>query len=222
MTHTLKSTIDSKYYSSESETLRILSVESSAANTTSVTRTLSTKLLHQLGEQYANIEIKRRDVAKGLPFINEAWIGANFTPSTERNNQQQASLALSDTLVAELQAANVVVIGVPMYNFGVPASLKAWIDLVARAGLTFRYTEQGPVGLLNNKKAYVIVASGGTPLGGNMDFVTGYLRHILGFIGIHDVEIIQAERLNINAAQQLEQAHNQIKKAVTALSTVVM
>lgn len=121
----------------------------------------------------------------------------------------------------ELQKADVVIIGVPMYNFGVPASLKAWIDLVARAGLTFRYTENGPLGLLDGKKAYVIVASGGTPLGGDVDFVTGYMRHILGFIGILDVEFIQAERLSIHAAERLASAQLQIEQMVTGLDTAV-
>jgi len=93
--------------------------------------------------------------------------------------------------------ADVLVIGVPIYNFGIPAALKAWVDMVARARLTFRYTEQGPEGLLRVKRAYLVVASGGTAAGSAVDFATGYLRHVLGFLGIDDVEIIAADRAQV-------------------------
>ncbi|MEL6531300.1 MAG: NAD(P)H-dependent oxidoreductase, partial [Pseudomonadota bacterium] len=96
-------------------------------------------------------------------------------------------------LIAELQAADTIVISTPIYNFGVPAVLKAWADLVARAGTTFKYTENGPVGLLEGKKAYIAAASGGTPVGSDMDFMTSWLTFFLGFIGIKDVEIIAAD-----------------------------
>jgi FMN-dependent NADH-azoreductase len=95
-------------------------------------------------------------------------------------------------LIAELEAADTIVIGVPLYNFGIPAALKAWIDLIARARRTFRYTEAGPEGLLKDKKAYLVVASGGVPVGSDYDFATGYLRHVLGFVGITDVTVIDA------------------------------
>jgi FMN-dependent NADH-azoreductase len=116
--------------------------------------------------------------------LDTDWVTANFTPPEERGEAERAALAESDALVAELKAADVLVIGVPIYNFGIPAALKAWVDLVARARVTFRYTEQGPVGLLTGKRAYLAVASGGTPVGSAIDFATGYLRHVLGFLGI--------------------------------------
>jgi FMN-dependent NADH-azoreductase len=112
----------------------------------------------------------------------------------QRSAAQRAALAESDALVAELAAADLLVIGVPIYNFGVPAALKAWVDMVARARLTFRYTENGPEGLLRGKRAYLVVASGGTAVGSEIDFATGYLRHVLGFLGIEDVQIIAADR----------------------------
>ena len=112
---------------------------------------------------------------------------------------------------------DVVVIGAPMYNFSIPAALKAWIDLVARAGLTFRYTENGPVGMLENKKAYVMLATGGTSIGSEIDYASGYLRHVLGFLGIHDVELISAERMNFNDAESKQQAYQQIHHAVEQL-----
>jgi len=101
-------------------------------------------------------------------------------------------LAHSDELIAELEAADTIVIGVPVYNFAIPAALKAWVDQIARARRTFRYTETGPEGLLKGKKAYLVVASGGVPVGSDYDFATGYLRHVLGFVGITDVTVIEA------------------------------
>lgn len=174
--------------------LKILQVESSARKTGSVTRDLSQDLVDRLAAG-RRVNVVRRDVSPGLPVIDEAWVAANFTDPAERNGEQKARLSLSDELVAELKEADILVIGAPVYNFGIPASLKAWIDLIARARETFKYTENGPEGLLRGKKAYVIVASGGTEVGSQIDFASGYLRHVLGFVGIDDVEIIAADRL---------------------------
>ena len=174
--------------------LKILQVESSARKTGSVTRDLSQDLVDRLAAG-RRVNVARRDVSPGLPVIDEAWVAANFTDPAERNGEQKARLSLSDELVAELKEADILVIGAPVYNFGIPASLKAWIDLIARARETFKYTENGPEGLLRGKKAYVIVASGGTEVGSQIDFASGYLRHVLGFVGIDDVEIIAADRL---------------------------
>ncbi len=121
---------------------------------------------------------------------------------------------MSDSLVAELKDADVLVIGVPIYNFNVPASLKAWIDMIARARLTFRYTENGPEGLLQGKKAYLVVATGGVPVGSPVDFATPYLKHALGFIGITDVEIIAADRLNSQADEAMDSARARIAELI--------
>ncbi len=132
-----------------------------------------------------------RDLAADAPgFVNEAWVGANFTDPDTRSDKQAAELAASDALVAELEAADVI--GAPIYNFNIPAVLKAWIDKVVRARVTFRYAENGPEGLLKDKKAYVVMASGGVTMGSAMDFASPYIRYILGFVGIHDVEFIFA------------------------------
>ena len=136
-------------------------------------------------------------------MLSEAWVGANFTPDEARTPEQRETLALSDTLIAELEAADTLVLGVPIYNFGVPAAFKAWIDLVARARKTFKYSETGPVGLLEGKTAYVVVASGGTAAGSEIDFATPYLRHVLGFLGIHDVTIIAADQLMASGAEKI-------------------
>ena len=116
--------------------------------------------------------------------------------------------------MAELKAADVVVIGMPVYNFGIPAALKAWVDLIARARVTFRYAESGPEGLLTGKRAIVVAASGGTPVDSEIDFATPYLRHALGFVGITDVEVVAADRLMLDPEASLERAD----RAVLALA----
>ena len=193
---------------------QVLLINASARGTVSNTRALTRDILEQLQTQFGEVQITERDVAAGLPLINEQWVNANFTPADKRSSQQRQALALSDQLIAELKQADIVVIGAPMYNFSVPASLKAWIDLVARAGITFRYTEQGPVGLLAGKQAYVAVTTGGAQIGSSADYATGYLKHVLGFIGIHDVHMIEAERYDANNQDHYEQVHTQIAQTV--------
>jgi FMN-dependent NADH-azoreductase len=173
--------------------MHVLEINASARQEGSISRHLVDDLVAALQDRYAGTRITRRDIAAGLPFISEDWVRANFTPEEERSTRDRNILALSDELVSELEAADVVVIGAPIYNFSVPATLKAWIDMVARARKTFRYTETGVEGLLKGKKAFVVVPSGGVPVGSAMDFATPYLRHVLGFIGITDVEIIGAQ-----------------------------
>ncbi len=149
-------------------------------------------------------------VDHGVRFVDEEWITANFTPDEERTPPHHDALAESGKLVDELQQADVIVIGAPMYNFGVPAVLKAWIDMISRARLTFRYTSNGPEGLLKDKKAYVVVASGGVAVDSPVDFATPYLRHALRFIGISDVEIIAADQLNKAAEDSIDAARARI------------
>lgn len=185
----------------------VLHIDASARSDGSVSRQLSAEVV----ERFGGSEVIRRDLADSLPLIDATWIGANFTPGDERDDAQRDTLSLSDTLVSELERADVVVIGLPIYNFGVPATLKAWVDLVARAGVTFRYSENGPVGLLKGKRAILALASGGTEVGSAIDFATGYLKHILGFIGITDVEIVAADRLAVDADASLGKAHAQIE-----------
>lgn len=169
---------------------KVLRIDASMRREGSTTRALADRVIARLGAA----DVTTRDLADGIGLIDEAWIGANFTPPDARSAGQRGALAASDALVAELEAADVVVIGVPVYNFGVPAALKAWIDQVARARVTFRYTENGPVGLLTGKRAILVAASGGTEIGSGIDFAVPYLRHVLGFIGIHDVEVVSADR----------------------------
>ena len=185
----------------------ILHIDSSARLTGSTSRDLSARVVEKLNAT----RVIRRDLSSALPQIDEAWINANFTPADDRTAEQKDRLALSDELVRELMEADTIVIGAPVYNFSVPASLKAWVDLVARAGLTFKYTESGPQGLLDGKRAILAVASGGTKLGSEIDFASGYLKHIMGFIGITDVEIVAADQLMVDAEASMAAANSALE-----------
>jgi FMN-dependent NADH-azoreductase len=145
-----------------------------------------------------------------VPHLDAARFLSFLARPETRDAEQQAAVACSDALIEELKAAELIVIGVPMYNFGIPSTLKAYFDHVARAGITFSYTEDGPVGLLTGKKALVTAARGGRYLGTPFDTQTDYVRHFLGFIGIDDVEFVYAEGLNLgeeNKAAGLADAH---------------
>ncbi|MBY6202110.1 NAD(P)H-dependent oxidoreductase [Maritalea mobilis] len=189
-------------------TQTVLRIDASARRQGSISRQLTDSIINRIAP---DAEITTRDLADGLPLINEAWVDANFTPADARTPEQRQTLSLSDTLVAEVTAADIIVIGLPIYNFGVPATLKAWVDLVARAGVTFRYTEAGPEGLLTGKRAYIAVASGGTEAGSEIDFATGYIRHVLGFIGITDVHFVAADRLMLDAESSMKKANAQVE-----------
>lgn len=181
----------------------ILHINSSGRLSGSVTRDISTQLVTHLQQQGS--PLVQRDLAEGIPFVDENWITANFTDPEQRSETQQNALRFSDELIAELQQASHLVIAAPIYNFSVPAVLKAWIDQIARAKVTFRYTENGPEGLLTGKKAYLVIASGGVPLGSEVDFVSPYLKQVMGFLGIDDVTIINANELG-QAANEAEVA----------------
>ena len=141
-----------------------------------------------------------RDVAAAepVPHLDGERFGAFITKAEERSAAQHTVVAYSDTLINELQQADVIVVGLPMYNFGVPSQLKAYFDHIARAGVTFKYTDKGPVGLLTGKKAYVFAARGGVYAGTPLDTQTGYVRDFLRFIGISDVNFVYAEGLALS------------------------
>ncbi|MCP4206410.1 MAG: FMN-dependent NADH-azoreductase [Shimia sp.] len=174
----------------------VLHIDPSARFTDSASRTASAALV---GEQSASHVIRRDLSETSLPFLDEGFAQATFTPPEARTDAQKAALETSDTLVAELQAADTIVIGVAIYNFSIPASLKAWIDQVARAGVTFAYTDTGPKGLLEGKKVVITFASGGTEIGSDIDFASSYLRFVLGFLGITDVTILNKDGAEVAA-----------------------
>ncbi len=200
----------------KSKRTRVLQVSASARIDGSASRQLSGDLIAALDDRHDGVDVLRRDLIDGLPFVDEDWIEANFTPSEARTEKHRETLAFSDSLVAELRNADILVIGVPVYNFSIPAALKAWIDMIARARETFRYTKDGPKGLLDDKKAYLVVATGGVPVGSPMDFATPYLKHVLAFIGITDIEVIAADRLNSQAEESMDQARMRIAERVHA------
>lgn len=147
----------------------------------------------------AHIVVRNVAAADSVPHLNAERFGAFITQAENRSAAQHAVVAYSDSLIDELKRADVIVLGLPMYNFGVPSQLKAYFDHVARAGVTFKYTEKGPVGLLTGKKVYVFAARGGLYAGTPMDTQTSYVRDFLRFLGITDVEFVYAEGLAISA-----------------------
>lgn len=159
----------------------------------SISRGIGKRLVEGLAAKTGASVTTRDLAANDLPYVSAERFAANLTPAAERTAEQADLAAIADTLIAELQAADTIVIASPVYNFGPPASLKAWADLVARAGTTFRYTPTGPEGLLTGKTAYLAIATGGTPVGAEFDFMSRWLTFFLGFIGISDVEVIAAD-----------------------------
>lgn len=159
----------------------------------SISRGLGQRLVEGLAAK-SGASVKHRDLAANdVPYVSAERFAANLAPAADRTPAQAELAAYADTLIAELQAADTIVIAAPVYNFGPPATLKAWADLVARVGTTFRYTATGPEGLLSGKTAYLAVASGGTPVGSDSDFMTRWLTYFLGFLGITAVEIVAAD-----------------------------
>lgn len=191
----------------------LLRIDSSARTQGSITRDLTARIT----KAHDGAQVIHRDLAETpVPQITESWVTANFTPAEDRTDAQVETLALSDDLLAELEAADTIVIGLPVYNFAPPAALKAWVDNVARVGRSFRYTAEGPEGLLKGKRAILAMASGGTAEGSEIDFASTYMRHILGFIGITDVTVIAADQMALDADASLEKASKQIERLQAA------
>jgi FMN-dependent NADH-azoreductase len=177
--------------------MKILQINSSARTGSHSTR-LANDIVARLKAANPGAELALRDLTKNPhPVLDEAVLGALFTPAEQRTPEQAAFVARNDELIAEVQAADVVVLGSPMYNFGVSAQLKNWIDAIARAGTTFTYTATGPEGLLKNKKVYVALARGGMHRDQPTDGQVPYLRTVLGFLGMTDVEFFYAEGLGM-------------------------
>ena len=176
----------------------VLHINASGTINGSVSREATQNLLAQIAPDRV---ITRDLAATPLPQVDEDWINTRLIPANALDAAGQQTLALSDTLIAELKSADIVLIGLPLYNFGMPASLKAWIDLIARPKVTFSYTENGPIGLLEGKRAVVAVATGGVPVGSEMDFATPHLRQVLRFVGIDDVTVhVAKDLITSNAA----------------------
>ncbi|NUU35786.1 FMN-dependent NADH-azoreductase [Pseudomonas sp. C2B4] len=182
---------------------RVLIIESSARQQDSVSRQLTQTFINQWKAAHPKDEITVRDVAVNpVPHLDVNLLGGWMKPADQRSDLEQLSLERSNQLTDELLAADVLVMAAPMYNFAIPSTLKAWLDHVLRAGVTFKYTETGPQGLLSGKRAYVLTARGGIHAGAPSDHQEPYLRQVMGFIGIHDVTFIHAEGMNLGGGFQ--------------------
>ena len=184
-----------------------LRVDSGADHPGSVSRRLADALMARLVTP--SDRVVQRTALEGLPVITGAWVAASFADG------DRSALALSDVLVDELLAADELILVAPVYNFGVPAAMKAWIDQVVRAGRTFRITQDGAVGLVDIARAWIVTASGGTPIGSEVDFNTTYLNAILGFIGVRHIEVIAAEMLQAQGEVAVTRALAAIDLALT-------
>ncbi|MFV3089067.1 FMN-dependent NADH-azoreductase [Ectopseudomonas mendocina] len=179
---------------------RILVIESSARQQGSVSRELTQQFIANWQAAHPADQVQVRDLAaEPVPHLDATLLGGWMTPSEQQSDAEKAALARSNQLTDELLAADVLVLAAPMYNFAIPSTLKAWLDHVLRAGVTFKYTETGPQGLLTGKRAFVLTARGGIYAGSGLDHQEPYLRQALAFIGIHDVQFIHAEGLNLGA-----------------------
>lgn len=176
----------------------ILQIQSSLFNGSGQSSRLASEFV---ARAFPNAQVTVRDLARDpVPHLDGERFSAFVARKQDRTAAQEAVVAYSDALIGELRRADVLVIGLPMYNFGVPSQLKAWIDHIARAGETFRYTEKGPQGLLTGKKAYIFATRGGVYAGTAADTQTQYLRQLLEFVGIADIEFVYAEGLAISEA----------------------
>ncbi|MGY4831614.1 FMN-dependent NADH-azoreductase [Sphaerotilaceae bacterium SBD11-9] len=176
--------------------MNILQINSSARTAGSHSTRLAHDVVQRLQAAHPEASLSLRDLGRAPhPALDESALQALFTPAAQRSAEQAARVAQDDALIAEVQAADVLVLGVPMYNFGVPAALKNWIDAIARAGVTFKYTDRGPQGLLTGKKVYITLARGGLYRDTPADTQVPYLKTVLGFLGMTDVQFVYAEGL---------------------------
>lgn len=196
----------------------ILRIDSSLRTDDSISRRLGDNVVARLLQRYPDAVVERVELARGMPSIDSDWVAANFTAVEQRDAAQRERLSVSDAAVAQLQRADAVVLTAPVYNFSVPSALRDWIDHVCRAGLTFRYTGQGPEGLLADRPVYLVVASGGVELGGPVDFASTYLRQVFRFIGITDLHLVGAERTAADAEAAVTGALRQLDQSLPAVA----
>ncbi|MFK8331326.1 FMN-dependent NADH-azoreductase [Pseudomonas sp. BJa5] len=197
---------------------RVLVIESSARQQDSISRQLTRDFVSQWQTAHPADVITQRDLAVNpVPHLDANLLGGWMKPAEQRSDEELKALARSNELTDEVLAADVLVLAAPMYNFTIPSTLKAWLDHVLRAGVTFKYTETGPQGLLTGKRAYILTARGGIHAGATSDHQEPYLRQVMAFIGIHDVTFIHAEGLNMGGDFH-EKGLNQAKAQLAAVA----
>jgi FMN-dependent NADH-azoreductase len=198
--------------------MHILQINSSARTSGSRSTQLAQAIVAKLRDADPQAMLSLRDLARDpVPALDEQALQALFTAPDQRSLEQAARVQFNDELIREVQAADVIVLGVPMYNFGVPAALKNWIDAIARAQVTFRYTENGPQGLVTGKTVYIALARGGIHAGMPSDTQVPYLKSVLAFLGMTEVRFIYAEGLDLGSASEsaaLQSAAAQIEETV--------
>jgi len=193
---------------------KVLHVSASVNGENSKSRQIALKLIDRIKAADSSATVIERDTNEAVvSAITGETVGAYYTPAENRSEAQKKVIAASDKMVAEIMDADVLVIGAPMYNFSIPSTLKAWVDLIARVGVTFNYTENGPVGLVEGKKAYIVSATGGVPVNSPADFATPYLKQVLAFIGITDVEVVEASGFGVNAEEAMAKAIANVEAA---------
>ncbi|QBA19826.1 FMN-dependent NADH-azoreductase [Chryseobacterium indologenes] len=184
---------------------RVLHIISSPRSGSSISKKLGNAVVEKIAAKYPDSVFKKRDLTNPLfPHLEEAHINAFFTPAENRTAEQQEIVKLSDTVIDELQEADIIIIEAPLYNFSITSTLKSWLDHIARAGKTFSYSENGPEGLVKNKKVYLAFSSGGVYSEGERqayDFVVPYLEKTLGFMGMTDISVVRAEGLSVPVIQ---------------------
>ena len=199
-------------------TTQILRVDASLFGAEGVSSQLNKTLVTLLSEHFKDVSVSARDFGlQPLPHFSAEYVAALATAPEKRNLAQQHSVALADELIAEVQQADVLVVAAPMYNFGVPSGLKAWMDYIARAGVTFRYTENGPQGLLHNKTVYLVTTRGGVHKEQSSDAQIPYLQNYFAFLGVDDVRVIYAEGINMGQKEEsIQQAIQAMQQAIAA------
>ena len=204
--------------------MNILQINSSARREASHSTRLANRIVERLRDAHPDAELTLRDLnGNPHPVLDHAAVGALFTPAEKRTSEQAARIALDDAVIAEIKGADVVVLGVPMYNFGVPSQLKNWIDAISRAGVTFRYSANEPEGLLKGKTVYVALTRGGKYRSTPADTMVPYLKTVLAFLGMTDVHFVYAEGLAMGAAVEeraLASAYAEIEEAIAATAPV--
>lgn len=192
--------------------MNILHLDSAITGEASVSRKLTADIVAKLTAANPQAAVTYRDLNTGVPAIDSDWFAAVRLAPENPTPDQQRLIDISDAYLAEVQAADVVVIGLPIYNFNLPAQLKNWLDQIARAGKSFRYTAEGPEGLLTGKRAIIAYSAAGTPMRSEMDHASGYVRFMLGFLGITDVAFVAADRLAMDREAGLARAQDALEK----------
>ncbi len=193
--------------------MKIYQIDSSARKEGSTSRALAKKLLDKIKKP--EDEIIYRDLDDEMLFVSGLTESGMKIPEEEQTEHHKKMFELSNKLVDELKESDVIIISVPIYNFGPPATLKAWSDLAARVNQTFKYTKEGNrIGLLKNKKVYLVITSGGTKINGKDDFLTPWLIHVFNFFGIIDIKIISADQMALDYKKSIQDAEKQIEEII--------